>query len=129
MKKTTIITGLITLLLAFLAGLPNAEAGLIKVINNSNFVLNVEVSYSDGSQSSPTIINPNSSNPGLGSPTRAVSRIRVVNTTSGTDYNRALLEDYWERSPRIILRYDIAVDKQGVVTLKSYNPSSFLGSP
>ncbi|MHB8121913.1 MAG: hypothetical protein ACYDG4_07130 [Desulfuromonadaceae bacterium] len=124
MKPTTVLTALATLLATTLCTLGSAEAGMIKIINNSNFVLGVGVNYSDGSKNNPTIINPNSSIPGLGSPIKTVTRIRVVNTTSGTNPGKALLKEYQETAPHLLKDYVMTVDKQGVVTVISIKPSS-----
>ncbi|QOX77959.1 hypothetical protein FY034_03050 [Trichlorobacter lovleyi] len=124
MKKTTLITAA-TLLATALCGLGSAEAGMVKVINNSNFVLVVGVKFNDGSKNSPEIINPNSSKPGLGSPVKAVSQIKVVNTTDGTDPSKAVLKEYQEPAPKLLKDYVVTVDKQGGVTVASSTPAGF----
>ncbi len=98
---------------------------MIKVINNSSFVLGVGVTYQDGSRDNPTIINPNSSRPGLGSPVKSVTRFRVVNTTSGTDPAKALLKEYQESAPHLLKDYVVTVDNQGGVTVTSSKPAGF----
>ncbi|SJZ99091.1 hypothetical protein SAMN02745119_02246 [Trichlorobacter thiogenes] len=125
MKKTTLITAFATLLTTVLCSLGSAEAGMVKVINNSNFVLGVGVKFSDGSKSSPEIINPNSSKPGLGSPVKAVSQIKVVNTTDGTDPSKAVLKEYQEPAPKLLKDYVVTVDKQGGVIVTSSTPAGF----
>lgn len=122
MKTKTVLT---TLLAISLFTLGSAEAGMIKVINNSSFVLGVGVTYSDGSKDNPTIINPNSSRPGLGSPVKSVTKFRVVNTTSGTDINKARLLDYQETAPHLLKDYVVTVDKQGGVVVNSTVPAGF----
>lgn len=125
MNKKTVLAALATLLTTSLCTLGSAEAGMVKVINNSNFVLVVGVKFSDGSKNSSEIINPNSSKPGLGSPVKAVSQIRVVNTTDGTDPNKALLKEYQESAPKLLKDYVVTVDKQGGVTVTSSTPAGF----
>ncbi|ACD94446.1 hypothetical protein [Trichlorobacter lovleyi] len=125
MKKTTLITAFATLLTTALCSLGSAEAGMVKVINNSNFVLVVGVKFSDGSKNSPEIINPNSSKPGLGSPVKAVNQIKVVNTTDGTDPSKAVLKEYQEPVPKLLKDYVVTVDKQGGVTVGSSTPAGF----
>lgn len=117
MKTTTIITGLTALLLTLLAGLPDAWAGMVRAVNNSNFVLVIGVTYSDGSKSSPEIINPNNAKSGLGSPVKTVTGIRVVNTTDGTDPNKALLKEYQESAPSIMRNYIVTVSNVGAVEI------------
>ncbi|NJD37035.1 MAG: hypothetical protein FIA89_01740 [Geobacter sp.] len=125
MHTKTVLTALVTLLATSLFTLGNAEAGMIKVINNSSFVLGVGVTYQDGSRDNPTIINPNSSRPGLGSPVKSVTRFRVVNTTSGTDPAKALLKEYQESAPHLLKDYVVTVDNQGGVTVTSSKPAGF----
>lgn len=125
MKTKTALIAVTTLLATSLFTLGSAEAGMIKVINNSNFVLGVGVTYSDGRTSGPDIINPNSSKPGLGSPVKAVTRFKVVNTTSGTDIAKARLLDYQESVPHILKDYVVTVDTQGAVTVNSSMPAGF----
>ncbi len=125
MKKQTVLVALTTLLATSLFTLGSAEAGLIKVVNNSNFVLGVGVTYSDGSKSGPDIINPNSYKPALGSPVKTVTKIRVVNTTSGTDPGKMRLLDYQEQTPSIMKDYLITVDNQGAVAVTSNKPANF----
>ncbi len=125
MKTKTALIVVTTLLATSLFTLGSAEAGMIKVINNSNFVLGVGVTYSDGRTSGPDIINPNSSKPGLGSPVKAVTRFKVVNTTSGTDIAKARLLDYQESVPHILKDYVVTVDTQGAVTVNSSMPAGF----
>lgn len=115
MHNKTVLMALITLLATSLLSLGSAEAGMIKVTNNSNFVLGVGVSYSDNSKSGPDIVNPNSSKPGLGSPVKTITRIRVVNTSDGTDPNKAVLKDYQESAPSIMKDYLVTVSKAGAV--------------
>lgn len=119
MKKQTVLAALTTLLTTSLLSLGNAEAGLVKVINNSNFVLGVGVTYSDSSKSGPDIINPNSTKPGLGSPVKTVTKIQVVNTTSGTDPGKMRLLDYQEAAPNLMKDYVVTVDTQGNVKVSS----------
>lgn len=125
MKKQTVLVALTTLMATSLFTLASAEAGLIKVINNSNFVLGVGVTYSDGSKSGPDIINPNSSKPALGSPVKTVTKIRVVNTTSGTDPGKMRLLDYQESAPSLMRDYVVTVDNQGAVAVTSNKPAGF----
>ncbi len=125
MNKKTVLAALATLLATSLLSLGSAEAGMIKVINNSNFVLGVGVKFSDGSKNGPEIINPNSSKPGLGSPVKTVSQIRVVNTTDGTDPNKALLKEYQESTPNLLKDYVVTIDKQGGVTVTVNKPAGF----
>lgn len=125
MKTKTVFTALVTLLATSLLTLGSAEAGMIKVINNSSFVLGVGVTYSDGSKDNPTIINPNSSRPGLGSPVKSVTRFRVVNTTSGTGPGKALLKEYQETAPHLLKDYVVTVDNQGGVAVTSSKPAGF----
>ncbi len=125
MKKTPLITAFATLLTTALCSLGSAEAGMVKVINNSNFVLVVGVKFGDGSKNSPEIINPNSSKPGLGSPVKAVSQIKVVNTTDGTDPGKAVLKEYQEPAPKLLKDYVVTVDKQGGVIVTSSTPAGF----
>lgn len=126
MHTKTVLTALVTLLATSLFTLGNAEAGMVKVINNSNFVLGVGVTYLDGRKSGPDIINPNSSKPGLGSPVKAVTRISVVNTTSGTDINKARLLDYQETAPHLLKDYVLTVDNQGKVSVASSMPAGVM---
>ncbi len=119
MKKQTVLVALITLLATSLFTLGSAEAGMVKVVNNSNFVLGVGVTFSDGSTDKPEIINPNSSKPWLGSPVKTVTKIRVVNTTSGTDPSKMRLLDYQEAAPNLMKDYVVTVDNQGSVTVTS----------
>ncbi len=104
MNKKTVLAALATLLTTSLCTLGNAEAGMVKIINNSSFVLVVGVKFSDGSKNSSEIINPNSSKPGLGSPVKAVSQIRVVNTTDGTDHQQGRLLKEYRRQPSPVKR-------------------------
>lgn len=125
MKTKTVLTVLTTLLATSLFTLGSAEAGMVKVINNSNFVLGVGVTYSDGSKDNPTIINPNSSRPGLGSPVKSIIRFRVVNTTSGTDPSKMQLLDYQELAPQLLKDYVVTVDNKGSVAVTSSKPAGF----
>lgn len=125
MNKKTVLAALAALLTTSLCTLGNAEAGMVKVNNNSSFVLVVGVKFSDGSKNSSEIINPNSSKPGLGSPVKAVSQIRVVNTTDGTDPNKALLKEYQEATPHLLKDYVVTVDKQGGVSVTVNKPAGF----
>jgi hypothetical protein len=115
MQKKIVLAALATIIATSMLTLGSAEAGMVKVINNSGFVLGVGVTYSDGSKSGPEIINPNSSKPGLGSPVKTVTKIRVVNTTDGTEPGKALLKDYQESSPRLMKDYTVTVTKTGSV--------------
>ncbi len=126
MKTKTVLTVLVTLLATSLLNLGSAEAGMIKVINNSNFVLGVGVTYTDGSKSGPDIVNPNSSKPGLGSPHKAVARIRIVNTTAGTDPNKAELKDHFTRVHYTWAQYFVTVDSHGNVTVEGSAPVNIL---
>lgn len=126
MKKQTVLVALTTLLATSLCTLDSAEAGMVKIVNNSSFVLGVGVTYKDGSRENPVIINPNSSRPGLGSPVKAVAKIRVVNTTSGTDPNKALLKDYLEPAPHLLKDYVVTVDRQLAVTVAPSIPAGLL---
>lgn len=126
MKTKTVLIALVTLLATSLCTLGSVEAGMITVVNNSSFVLGVGVTYSDGSKSGPDIVNPNSSKPGLGSPLKAVARIRIVNTTSGTDPNKAELKDYFSRSTKKWAQYFVTVDSHGNVTVEANGPPSIL---
>ncbi len=123
MKTKNVLTALTTLLVTSLCTLGSAEAGMIKVVNNSSFVLGVGVTYKDGRRDNPTIINPNSTRPGLGSPVKAVTKISVVNTTSGTDINKARLLDYLETAPNLLKDYVVTVDAQGGVDVASKAPA------
>ena len=111
MHNKTVLMALTTLLATPLL----SEAGMVKVANNSHFVLGVGVSYSDGSKSGPDIVNPNSSKPGLGSPLKIVTRIKVINTTDGTDPNKAVLKDYQESAPSLVKDYTVTVSTAGAV--------------
>lgn len=126
MKTKNVLTALVTLLATSLLTLGSVEAGMVKVINNSNFVLGVGVTYSDGRKDNPTIINPNSTRPGLGSPVKAVTKISVVNTTSGTDINKARLLDYQETAPNLLKDYVVTVDNQGGVAVNATVPAGSL---
>ena len=119
MKTKTVLAVLVTLLATSLLNLGSVEAGMIRVINNSSFVLGVGVTYSDGRKSGPDIINPNSTKPGLGSTVKAVTKINVVNTTSGTDINKARLLDYQETEPSLLKDYVVTVDTQGAVSVST----------
>lgn len=115
MEKKTVFAALTTIIATSMLSLGSAEAGMVKVINNSNFVIVAGVSYSDGSKSSPEIVNPNSSKSGLGSYLKTVTNIRVVNTTDGTDPAKALLKDYHASSPSLMKDYTVTVSKTGNV--------------
>jgi len=67
--------------------------------------------------SPPSIVNPNSTKPGLGSPIKTVTKIKVVNTTDGTDPNKALLKEFQESAPNLQKDYSVTVDNQGGVTV------------
>jgi len=121
MKPTTVLTALVTLLATSLCTLGSAEAGMIKIINNSHFVLGVGVNYIGGSKDNPTIINPKSTKPGLGSPVKSIAKIRMVNITSGTDPGKALLKEYQETAPHLLKDYVMTVDSQGTITIISPN--------
>lgn len=126
MKTKTVLAALTTLLATSLFTLGSAEAGMVKIVNDSNFVLGVGVTYKDGSKENPVIINPNSSRPGLGSPVKTVTKIRVVNTTSGTDPNKAVLKEYLEPAPHLLKDYVVTVDRQGGVTVTPSMPAGIL---
>lgn len=115
MQKKTVLAALATIIATSVLSLGSAEAGMVKVVNNSSFVLGVGVSYSDGSKSGPDIVNPNSSKPGLGSPVKSVTWIRVVNTSDGTDPAKALLKNFQAPSPSIMKDYTVTVSPKGVV--------------
>lgn len=126
MKTKTVLAALTTLLATSLFSLDSADAGMVKIVNDSNFVLGVGVTYKDGSKENPVIINPNSSRPGLGSPVKTVTRIRVVNTTSGTDPNKTVLKEYLEPAPHLLKDYVVTVDRQGGVTVTPSMPAGML---
>jgi len=123
MKTKNVLAALTTLLATSLFTLGSADAGMVKIVNNSSFVLGVGVTYSDGSKSGPDIITPNSSKPWLGSPVKTITQIRVVNTTSGTDPNKARLLDYQEAAPNLMKDYIVTVNNQGGVTVTPSMPA------
>lgn len=129
MQKQTVLAALASIIATSMLSLGSAEAGMVKVNNNSDFVLGVGVTYSDGSKSGPEIINPNSSKPGLGSPTKTVTNIRVVNTTDGTDPGKALLKDYQESSPKLMKNYTVTVSKTGSVEVSEQGVSGGVTLP
>jgi hypothetical protein len=117
MHKKTVLTVFTILLTALLLGFGSAEAGMVEVVNNSRFVLAVGVQFMDGSKNNPVIVNPNSTRPAMGCPVKAVTKIRVINTTDGADPNKATLKDYLEMSPNLSHNYVVTVDQHGNVTV------------